>query len=512
MPENEFEKQVQQIFGDMRLKPSDAVWSKVRERVSHEKKRRRMLVWLPAALLLLGGGMYWALDTNNSLQKNKHEAEAVANAGNSSEAVGSNNAHPQAADAPENNSGNTPSQTAPGAALPNESSKSKPGDIREAELPPAATTTQQQVNKSISSGAASNGRSLPVNEAAGKKLIHLQNKPAQKNTVADDVNTSVINVGGQETATSNNTDQSLLPVLGTYQYVDGYEGLKDIAGEKELKHFDAKNNKPVIKLAKRKSWEWGVTAQAGVSMVGKGLSNIFKNGLFEKAESLDYMQYATPATPNGNFLGSQGQGNLVAAAPAPASAVKAGMAWNAGIFGKWHVRQKLALTFGAEYNLYTTNREVGNIVDPQYFNTNNSNVSADANARFAAYYTGSDGINYTNRYHFVQVPVGIQWQLNKGIKVPPVQLDAGLVFGYLVSTNAVHYKGGVYYEDKSLFNKFQTGLYAGFSVKLFQHAQRPLYIGPTVQYNLSGVAKPSSGIKQNFVYGGLKAQWVLFKN
>lgn len=511
MPENEFEKQVQQIFGDMRLKPSEAVWSKVQERVTREKKRRRMLVWLPAALLLLGGGMYWALHTNSSLQKNKHEAAVVANTGNNSEAVGSNNAPPQA-DAPEKNSGNSPSQAAPGAALPNENSKSKPDETPvstgEAESPSTAGA-QQPLNKSIGSVSANNGGRLTDGEEAGTPL---KNKPAQKNTASDNVNTNIINAGDQETATANNTNESLLPVLGTYQHVDGYEGLKDIAGEKELKHFDAKNNKPVIKLAKRKSWEWGVTGQAGVSMVGKGLSTVFKNGLFEKAETLDYAQNISLSAPRNDFLGGQSQGNLVAAAPAPASAVKIGMAWNAGAFGKWHVREKLALTFGAEYNLFTTNRQVGNIVDPQYYSINNSNVSPDANARFTAYYTGSDGVNYTNRYHFVQVPVGIQWQLNKGIKVPPIQLDAGLVFAYLVNTNAVHYKGGVYYEDKSLFNKFQTGLYTGFSVKLFQHTQRPLYVGPTVQYNLSGVGKPSSGIKQNFVYGGLKVQWVLFKN
>jgi len=50
MPENDFEKQVQQLFSDMKLKPSDAVWPKVRERIK-EKKRRRVLVWLPLLLL-----------------------------------------------------------------------------------------------------------------------------------------------------------------------------------------------------------------------------------------------------------------------------------------------------------------------------------------------------------------------------------------------------------------------------------------------------------------------------
>lgn len=522
MPENEFEKQVQQIFGEMRLKPSEAVWSKVQERVSRDKKRRRILVWLPAALLLLGGGMYWTLSTNTSLQKNNQESEVVANADNKAGAAGSNSASPQAADLEKNSKAAT-SQTPRASNLQEQNSENESAErsvdanTDQTQLPVTAAGKQSSnKNKNATADSFNNEPGAVVNAKPGKNTAGVKNKStnsksSDKNASPGDFNSDNENpIDKQENSTAGNTiNESATPVSGTYQFVDGYEGLKNVDGEKELNKFDAKSNKPVIKLAKRKSWEWGVTAQAGISTVGKGLSNVFKNGLFEKTESLDYMQYATPSTPNNNFLGSQG--NYVAAAPPPASAVKVGKAWNVGAFGKWHVKERLALTFGAEYNLYTTNREVGNIVDQQYNPVTNSNVSPDANARFAAYYTGTDGVNYTNRYHFVQVPVGIQWQLNRGVTLPPIQFDAGLTFAYLVNTNAVHYRGGVYYEDKSLFNKFQTGLYTGFSVKLFQHTQRPLYVGPVAQYNLSGLGKPSSGLKQNFVYAGLKMQLVLFK-
>lgn len=68
MPENDFEKQVQQLFNDMRLKPSDAVWPKVSNRIRKGKSRRRAFVWLPLALLLMGTGGYWLLQNNDSLK------------------------------------------------------------------------------------------------------------------------------------------------------------------------------------------------------------------------------------------------------------------------------------------------------------------------------------------------------------------------------------------------------------------------------------------------------------
>ena len=68
MPENDFEKQVQQLFDELRLKPSAEVWPKVSSRIRPEKGRRKVLIWLPLTLFLLigAGGGYWLLQSHNT--------------------------------------------------------------------------------------------------------------------------------------------------------------------------------------------------------------------------------------------------------------------------------------------------------------------------------------------------------------------------------------------------------------------------------------------------------------
>jgi hypothetical protein len=161
------------------------------------------------------------------------------------------------------------------------------------------------------------------------------------------------------------------------------------------------------------------------------------------------------------------------------------------------------------YNYFSTHREVGRIITPSPgFNRDQNTV----NARYSATYTQQDGKNYTNKYHYLTLPVGMEWQLNKGIKLP-VALNAGADLSWMAATNALHYNAntGSYFEDKSRFNTFQVGLYAGLSVKLFQHGRHPVDIGPVFQYNLSNLVKPGSYKSQNMIYGGIGARLTLWK-
>ena len=67
MPENNFEKNVQQRMEELKLQPSGTVWGKVYDKIRKEKKRRRFIVWfLLFAFLLLGGGGWWLLRDNNN--------------------------------------------------------------------------------------------------------------------------------------------------------------------------------------------------------------------------------------------------------------------------------------------------------------------------------------------------------------------------------------------------------------------------------------------------------------
>src|SRR5437660_12210399 len=63
MPDHEFEKQVHQKIGEMKLRPSEAVWEKVEKQLHGKQKRRRLAIWLPLLLLCLGLGGYLLLNS-----------------------------------------------------------------------------------------------------------------------------------------------------------------------------------------------------------------------------------------------------------------------------------------------------------------------------------------------------------------------------------------------------------------------------------------------------------------
>ncbi|MFT3702583.1 MAG: hypothetical protein QM802_09445 [Agriterribacter sp.] len=72
MPANDFEKQVQQIFDDFRLKPSQEVWPEVQKHIGKSKRKRRFAFWLFFGALLLGSGAFWFI-------KNEQHSNSIIN-------------------------------------------------------------------------------------------------------------------------------------------------------------------------------------------------------------------------------------------------------------------------------------------------------------------------------------------------------------------------------------------------------------------------------------------------
>ena len=62
MPANEFEKRVQESLDELRVKPSDEVWSRVASQISNDKHRRRGFLWLTFLFLIIGSATYWSID------------------------------------------------------------------------------------------------------------------------------------------------------------------------------------------------------------------------------------------------------------------------------------------------------------------------------------------------------------------------------------------------------------------------------------------------------------------
>lgn len=529
MPENDFEKQVQQLFDELRLEPSAEVWPKVSSRVRPEKRRRKILIWLPLTLLLLcAGSGYWLLQSNNT------DAASGGSAKIAPTQVNSNNNTDAGVQALLNSDDRS--------ALGNEQHTGKAGFPSAVEaIPDADLKTQGSGSDSHASNGPQYSVKSPVNDQAlrnkdqqGLPVAQLPvsdhaGKPArvtrEKNATAYPVpqndqkgkglatHNGILSSGNKDAGTalllatrqSVDTKVSLLPAIETGEMVNGIPD--KIIPETVLTTTAGSMNTPV-KLAKKKTLEWGITGSGGVSLVTDGLLSFWGSGSKEKP-SANAMLNSPNMSNNIGFLTGQSN-SLVAALPPPASTVKKGLTWQAGGFVKWKMNARLAITGGLQYSYYSTRRAVGNDINNYRFSLNNT--PNDVNASYAGYYIGGQNINYTNRYHFVEIPAGIQWQFNKSVQLP-LQLNGGLSVSYLVNTTAVHYheQTGSYYKDRSLFNKVQAGIHAGASAKLFAGSRRPLYVGPVVRYDLTNMLKPSVNLDQHFFYAGIKAEWVLGK-
>ena len=525
MPENDFEKQVQQLFNEMRLKPSVEVWPKVSNRIRKEKRRKKAFIWLPLALLLLGAGGYWLLQNNDGMLSSNRITKTTPAPGNDNRDIPLNAKHDPSISARPGDISKTDQQkinieVPPSAgnadidaSINNDGSGSDShasNGQRNSEKPPvniqALDNTKQQAQPVVQ---------LPVPDNAGNSNVidGKKNKPGHSRPGND--KKDMVYTGKSEPFNSGNENLiSAAPLSAAPQSVGTNPSLlPGIETEKMLSGIPKgdvpQNTNTPVKLTKKKGWEWGISGGAGVTSVGDGLSDLLGNSSADKSP---FNAMPNPNAPNmSNNIGFlTGQNSLVAALPPPASPVKSGLAWQAGGFAKWKATSRLAITGGLQYSYYSTNRAVGN--DINNYRLALGNTLNDANASYAGYYAGRENRNYTNRYHFIEIPAGVQWQLNKAAKFP-LLLNGGLSLSYLANTTAVHYHAqtGSYYKDKTLFNKIQAGVYAGVSAKFFANSRRPLYAGPVVQYNLTNLLKPSVNLKQHFLYAGLKAEWVLFK-
>ncbi len=68
MPDNNFEKRLQEQMEGFKLQPSELVWDEVEQRIRKKKNRRRIIFWwlVPA---LLAGGIFTAVKFLNNGDK-----------------------------------------------------------------------------------------------------------------------------------------------------------------------------------------------------------------------------------------------------------------------------------------------------------------------------------------------------------------------------------------------------------------------------------------------------------
>ncbi|HET6994727.1 MAG TPA: porin family protein [Chitinophagaceae bacterium] len=492
MPANEFEKQVQEKMEDFRLNPSASVWKNVEDEL-REKKRKRVIFFLlipAAAILLLIVSVYYF---NHESKPDNHQVDSLPAGRQGRESIVKKHD-------PASNPEQGPDSHRVDSRESKVDSKNPASSIKHqaSSIQHPASSTTDNINVAAIRPLAGRKKNLPVaeNSNSDNSLKNKQDKVAtttgnfdvsitqpatQKKT---EPKNDVVKVNSEPVATelkkATDNDQAGAASVNT----DKPEA-KNLAMTNEAKQAVAKNEP-----GKNKT-RWGLDFSIGVSSIQSNPFPMLKLG-----GAMDAV-YAPQNNPNG---GSASGGGV--APPIPPSEVTGGLSFRIGYTREWQVSERSSFSGGVQYAYASTHVKIGSAVDSalRVSASYNNFTSMEVNKSYRA----GDDDKYTNSFHYVAIPLGYHWQINKKI---PVQLNFEVSLGYLLSSNALVYSssnGGIYYQDDDAFNKMQFAIGTGLSYSFKTKKGADLVIGPQLSFNTNSLL--ANDHKQYLWFGGLNTR------
>ncbi len=499
MPENEFEKKISSEMQDLKFKPSEHVWLRVEERIKTKKKRRIFVViFLLAGLALLG---YW--QRGNLFGEQKNDIAKTVQKDSSDEKQKENNSQ----SANEINDSSAIKQNAE-TTKPEETKNTtdkivddKLSDDRSVDDKKDIAGSKNEVNKPKKNNEGANRKPGSVktkkdNGPEGSIAIVSANSK-KKNGVFDDASKDLKTNSETTTKQAEVNQTEIKPVESKIDSAKAVtnEQEKDTTAKKDtlLKADPTKDPAPQIvkKDPSEKKWKWGLHITPGISSLNENDISLGGGG----ANFAD-------AFGNQNPVGS-GTGSPPPPRQKP-SEVKAGFAFQIGAFAQRKLSNRTSLSVGLQYGYYSNILHIGN----RRGSLNNNTQFNSAVGRYAnqVYNAGSDTTKYTNSYHFIELPLLFQWQLNKN-KVKPFIWSIGFTVGQLISSNAIMYDtafNGVYYKNKSQLNKTQFSLSTGFSWTIASNKNVQWKLGPVADIHLSKLIDNPFENKRYLFFIGLR--------
>ncbi|TMI75603.1 MAG: PorT family protein [Bacteroidetes bacterium] len=236
---------------------------------------------------------------------------------------------------------------------------------------------------------------------------------------------------------------------------------------------------------------WGLDFSVGVSSVQTEPFPKLKFGASADALYAGSSQNLPSGTPVGG-----------AAPPTPPSDITQGLSFKIGYRREWKVSERSSFSGGIQYAYESTHMKIGSAVDSslRVAASYNNYASMQVNKSYRA----GDKDKYTNSFHFVSIPIGYHWMVNKNL---PLQLNFEASLSYLLSTNALVYSssnGGIYYRDEDAFNKMQFAIGTGLSYRFKTKKGTEWVVGPQLSFNTSSLL--ANDHKQYLWFGGLNTQ------
>lgn len=500
MRDNAFDKGVQEKMEEFRLAPSAPVWPEVERRIRERKKRRILVFWLClAGLLLTGAGAWWMLNEKSVMpsiplaEKSSRTAQPEINRD----------------EATSNKTGQSDSQDETGSTATANHNQSNTPVNTESTL----TTNTNTVPKTAQSN-------LPrtVNPAPVKKSAALSVADAQDNAQVTAINGKKAKRGATvkvkpSVADAKPVPQAATPVSGsgpvTAPRIVNNDPQTDVASvplpvvinDQPVKKTDTmlqakpdepKPASPVSRPQKGpRKWQIGLVLAVGEAKLTESRLSLFSEKRYDALQS-------GMSSGNGNFSTSSFADSLPLKGPA----------FHAGVYAKRKIGKKT--TFSAGFNLafYSGKQRVGAFVDSvrqlnAYFNTRTA----------GGFYRSGSSDWYTNKYYYLQLPLLLHWQLNKGIKLPPLEWENGFVPSLLTGSRALVYDQGstIFFRDRSVYNRFSLVYQTGFTATMASRSRHPLTAGLYYNYHFSklqGVNPPDFNHQSSY---GIQFRWVLKK-
>ena len=520
MQENEFEKQVKQKMDEFRLRPSEPVWLEVRKELVR-KRRRRLLVLIPlfAALLAVS---YLTLrpfiskdsiptEVKNVSANNKNDNKVKPAIDNdkklnnrTDEPVNRDavaNKESKTADEKKNDNVSIKEETESAKSKNNEKRKltvNKSTSIVVSDIPAkkkgndivkndfSEKTNKKRLSDKQVDGYSASTADRPLDKTADKKIADSRSlnnngneQPVNEKDPAKDI--AVIN-------TVNNIDNSPVPILSDFQR----KIITDSLFTRRLSDVQV----PVInnqRFSAQRNLKIGFTLAVGASSRANKPLQLAGSSSSDKA--LPSAFYGPGSNANGGVLAS------------PPSDVKPGVAFKAGLTIMKPVSRRFDIAAGLLYSYSSDHIRIGKSFS-SYITYNNRdflNIQAQSTA------VSGKNTDYTNKYHFIELPVSAYFKLTGKWKRPLIW-NAGVSVSQLISSNALLYDaalGGVYYDGKRDINKTQLNLSTGFSLRFYNNSGWQWNIGPQIYLSATKLFNNAYDENKHPVYGGLHMQVLL---
>ena len=188
------------------------------------------------------------------------------------------------------------------------------------------------------------------------------------------------------------------------------------------------------------------------------------------------------------------------------SNVKPDLSYSAGVYGEKRISSRWSVDIGLDLHYYSarleSNEQLNTYVPPSLSLFQASSITPGTN--YGSNYYSADSVQtYLNRYFFMEIPVALEWRINRS-RLLPLFWRGGAVFSYLMSSDAVYLdsRSGNYYKSNGIARRgqasLQTGLMVGLPVRGLE-----IKAGPEVQYAVTSMLR-SGNTGGHLVYGGMR--------